>query len=325
MVNGAWFFSTLAQSTAAIASFIIAISTIFYQLERRRVNERTDEVCDELTKLRQRYEFIIDTISGNFDDRLGDEIDTPYLTDTNIGPNDLRKKIDADEKLELSSTALVWGLLYRIFTCLLKIEPSKEPNSHNLLSQEEINRIRSCSIHLRELMDVRVARYYVNEGKIESAFVDRLVDELIGESAAEPHQQIADQNVSEIENWVDEHIEDSYFKTGRISRAEIDGGNFDTLMAIFENLSRDSDYIYELSKNTILAEESSFSNDRKYILALVIIGVFIPMVPLLAVPSSLNTPYLSEWHLLFFQISLLIVTAVLSLLLIYRMMDRMSW
>jgi len=66
MVSSAWFYSSIAQASAAIIGLTIAftISTHLSRRERRR--RKTDEAREEAVELKQKYQPTLDTIAETF-------------------------------------------------------------------------------------------------------------------------------------------------------------------------------------------------------------------------------------------------------------------
>ena len=61
-----WFFSTLAQATAGIVAFIIAIATVVYSLERQRREKQTAEFKKDLLNFKEKYESLLWACSTMF-------------------------------------------------------------------------------------------------------------------------------------------------------------------------------------------------------------------------------------------------------------------
>lgn len=93
MANPASYFSTLVQSSAAIVGFVVAFSTILYQLERREVNERTDTLREEFKQLSEKYEEVINNIKNSlYMNTERYDKDKDYLRDTSLGQSKLLEK-----------------------------------------------------------------------------------------------------------------------------------------------------------------------------------------------------------------------------------------
>lgn len=106
------FFSTLPQAIAATVGFSLTFATVFYSLERKRREKRTDNLRNELTGLKEQYENVVESIILTYaNGRLTDE----SLANISKDPKRIREQArEQDEPAQLET----WAHFKRINSCL---------------------------------------------------------------------------------------------------------------------------------------------------------------------------------------------------------------
>lgn len=170
MASPEWFFSTIAQATAAIVGFVIAFSAVIYQNERQRREQRTESLREGLSELRTKYKDIVETMSTSFGKRVdlelesmgpsdpkyrdADPADYPgdhlgletraaiqeYLDDPlNSDATEFEDQLEEWERVDKPITILTYFHLLRVRDLLDRIQPSSNTTSHYLLSLDEFD------------------------------------------------------------------------------------------------------------------------------------------------------------------------------------------
>jgi len=87
---GEWFFSTLAQVSAAVVGFILAITMVRYSLEKERKLNRTSKFRDLLEDLYQTYNSPFDRIQAQFSSNAPDDMDYDHYIFQEYGAENIR-------------------------------------------------------------------------------------------------------------------------------------------------------------------------------------------------------------------------------------------
>lgn len=135
MVNStAWFFSTLAQATASIVAFVIAIGTVIYSLERQRRDRQTAEFQENLLSFKDKYESVLWGCAAMFHsvdvDRSKD-----YVTNNKLSNEELNQRIEEDDDQPLKESALLHSHIRNLISMITQISPND-----NLPSQQWMNK-----------------------------------------------------------------------------------------------------------------------------------------------------------------------------------------
>lgn len=186
MASPEWFFSTIAQAAAAIVGFVIAFSAIIYQMERRRREQRTEELREHLSDLHSKYMDVIAVMASGFgmrvdlhleslgpsdpryrdagpDDYPGEHrglearaamqgyLDTPLETDA----QEFEARFDEWEEADKSMTFVTHLHLLRVNELLGRMGPSEDITSHYLLSTDEFEKLGESVGALADIFGLR--------------------------------------------------------------------------------------------------------------------------------------------------------------------------
>ena len=347
MASAAWFFSTLAQSSAAIVSFIVAFSTVHYQLEKREVNKRNKEFRQDLTEFYDKYNNVVGFLYNYLAIQGDESFERIYTDDLELESYFLKGQYDVEKDLKKTNTAFVWSLIYRIDCTLAEIDSNRNEGNKGLISEQHINNLIDCSANLSNIADVRLANAIARYNNEEDSIADDWVRELTEESVATPDTEVIDtspENVRDlldepetfsdnqiermdtayIKNWIEEYV-DMNNPSIHLQDTEINGRNLYSLSLLFNELNRDAIDIKSSSKGTVITEGTSYHLDNKRIAFLLIVGVFLPIFLLITLPSRLGIPLLSGWYLFTIEFALLIPTAYFTVKLFHDMAGRMSY
>lgn len=302
MASPEWFFSTMAQSVAAIIGFIMAFTAVLYSLERQRREERTDDLRAELIDLRDKYIDILDKIESALFDRLfQDDIKDK------IGDKDAQKRkkeieeIIDEENIKNPDTMFFWWHVNRITNLLDDIEGSSDPMSL-LLDLDQMDK-------LRESIEWITNRLHPTDRD----FLKQLYTELGGKK--DPKNVISTNILTEKKEGLDPNMSERkatkdlkyWFKQKSTPRIGVTGNDLRSWRYLFNALDSDFDKVDKIKGYTIL----DFSpNSKKIIMVsgvLTIPGIFLPLLFLL---TGIET-ILSTTMVIYYQIITFVLTTFL--------------
>lgn len=324
MAEHEWFFSALAQSSAAIIGFVFAFSAVLHQIEQQQINDRTDDLREELIKLQSKYAEIIDVLLFALMDLV--DTDTSYLTDIDLHAFDFKKELDKDTDLENPGSAYVWGLLYRISTLLKGVGPSEDPNAHYLLTKQELDVLFSSAVALDIVFSSSTTSSNAsNENGVNRRVIDAVAQEINGSSKVSPTLELFDDyslsdgslttdKKNKVKEWLDTNLDVNQHEPPTIT-----GNNIYSFSILFDRLSNDVREVTLITHGTKISHESSVQPILMESLGLVIVGVFLPLASLFTYPQNIAIFGLSDQGLLLYQASLLLLSAVFAVHLFYKL------
>lgn len=319
MVEAHYFYSTLAQASAAIVGFIIAVAAALYSLERQRVERRTNEYRDALTELRNRYGFALMTLDSMLKSEGAET--TPQMSDDLSLDSDELEDLVYEEYKHKPVTSLFLAHVQRILGIFNQIEPE----SDYTLSTSELDSLnrsvtwlyRHC-YHLKDTPDSTI-QDFVEEvtGKPYSDQDDSATIQLFGDS-----EGVQGFHAFQLEKWFRERqaIDTEILRpnptdeeTDEISDKNdyLTGDNFWSLKTLSEYLMHDFRKVRREASGTVIDYESGIRPVVKISTYLILVGVILPTMFLFSSPVTLPL-----WLILMSQILLLTGVLILSLTLI---------
>lgn len=251
MVDPAWFFSTLAQSAAAVIAFTIAFAGVLFNSRIDSLQEKTDELRQEFTTLSEKYPEVLRSMAhalrdeAEFEDprdvspqELIDEYGTAQAA-AMIQWESQRLEMTAEEIEDWAddqsdpTAARTWAHLLRAAGLLNEIMDL----TGNLLDRDDVQQLRESADELNDILDDA-------DGATEA-----LYEELTAESAASGYrtEEIFDAPEA-LENWLEDYMpEIDEQRTGWPNLQDsTDGTNIISFTMIVDELQRD---IYDLIQN----------------------------------------------------------------------------
>lgn len=315
MVEPHYFFSALAQSSAAVAGFVVAIAVALYSLERQKIERRTDEYRDALLELRNRYGFPLRTLSGMLNNEGGNELEDSL--DLAIRREEL-EEIAYEESEDYPVTSLFLAHVERMLQLLTRISPEND----YLLSADELDALQG-SVHW----------FHDNFYQINSTS-SALIEEITGKPYTEfknvaairiferHDEELTGFNAFQLREWFNERsqVEPEVMRPRFENRGEgrrdlddefLTGDSFWTLKSLAEYLTHDFRRVRRESSGTVIRYQSGIRPVVKVATYLILIGVFLPMAFLFSSPITLPA-----WAILGSQIVLLGAALLLSLTLV---------
>jgi hypothetical protein len=317
MVAPQYFFSTLAQASAAIVGFVIAVAAALYSLERQRVERRTDEYREALTEFRNRYGFALMALDSLLEGEGGDT--TNEMTDDLSLDNGELEELVREEYNEKPATSLYMAHVRRILGIFNRIAPAND----SILSPDELAALQQ-SIHWMYI------QFYNISGE-----PNLVIKELVGEVTDKPYSdfdECADITLFDDTNgetaYRPSHLQE-WFKERRVVESELlrptpeeedvlnvrgeytTGDNFWSVKVLAEYLHNDFQKLRREPAGTAIDYESGIRPVLKISTYLILVGVILPTMFLFSVPVTVPT-----WLVFVAQVLLLAGTLTLALTLI---------
>lgn len=317
MVAPQYFFSTLAQASAAIVGFVIAVAAALYSLERQRVERRTDEYRDALAEFKNRYGFALSTLDSMLEGEGGET--THKMTDDLSLDNDELEELVREEYDKKPVTSLYLAHVRRILGLFHRIGPEND----YLLSLDELDT-------LRESVYWMYIQFY-NLGDEPNSAIKEFIKETTGKHYSE-HEESADitlfgdgedvtgLNPFQLQQWFEERrtVESEILRPTPdeddalgIQGEYITGDNFWSIKILSEYLHNDFQKVCREAAGTAIDYESGIRPVVKVSTYLILVGVIFPTMFLLSSPVTLP-----GWSILVSQVLLLVTTLVLALTLV---------
>ena len=309
MAAAHYFFSTLAQASAAVIGFVVAVSAALYSIERRRVEKRTEDYRDALMELRNQYAFGLESLANMLDGETGgidqEAVEMPRTND------ELEDYVISDQK-PVSKLLLIH--LRRILILFKRIEPQNE----HLLSEDELKSLQRSVYwfyeHFNQLDDT--SRKFIEE--VSGRPYDEIERAATAKIFGDISSDVQSFSAFQIERWFstfsqsrDEVERSEHEESGASNSHYLTGDNFWSLMAISQRLSNEVRKASRKASGTIIQYDPGIRLVIRLTTYLLIVGVVIPTSFLLTGPIVL--PW---WFILLSQILLLLTTVLLSGILI---------
>lgn len=312
-----YFFSTLAQASAAIVGFVIAIAAALYSLERQRVERRTDEYRDALVEFKNRYGFALSTLDSMLEREGGKT--THEMTDDLSLDNDELEELVREEYDEKPVTSLYLAHVRRILGLFNRIGPEND----YVLSLDELDA-------LWESVYWMYIQFY-NLGDEPNSAIKEFIKETTGKHYSE-HEESADITLFgdsgsvtgyspfQLQKWFEERrtVESEVLRPTPDEDGVLDvrdeyitGDNFWTIKILSEYLHNDVQKVRREAFGTVIDYDSGIRPVVKVSAYLILLGVILPTMFLFSSPILIP-----PWLILASQVVLLLGTVVLSLTLV---------
>jgi len=324
-----WFFSTLAQSTAAIIGFTIALAAALYTSRLEKIRHQTESLRDQLIEIQDEYRPVLSGISttiledGEFSTgEITPDIDAQAIVDDSQDMEEAAARIQylssglnatTEEIQEWAreqqdeKAALLWAHNKRTIGLLDEISPLTE----NLLTPDQMG----------ELMDSVRSMKGILDANNESA--EALYQEITGDEAGRGfHTEDIFSETESVERWIDRNLQDYNRRhVGfEIPDSIATGQNISNWATMYEEFERDLGLAggNAIGSKIISNPRSDIKEFLRYAALLGIVGIFIPLMFLIVSPGS-PVWTLDSSAVLWSQIITLAASAVLSGLLIWSL------
>jgi hypothetical protein len=328
MVFSAWFFSTLAQATAAIIGLTIAFTVSTHLSRRERRKNRTDDLREELTDLRTKYQPVLDTMSQALK-----QSNAQFNTSTGrFDLTDDQKNAKQWAAQQPDSTAAeAWAYISGIAAILLEIDILSEYT----LDREQFSELNSTVTELKELFrrnggtDKKLYREITGAGSIPS---DYYFEDILDED-------------DRVKSWWNRHSTTRHDNIAGIkpNDPQLMGKNLFSWGMLFEDLERDGIETGEHAVGTEITTDfmSPQFTERMILTSMKLgfVGVFLPTLFLISfrsvmLPTSVadripelisNLAWVADWGTIAIQVGLLAMTAYYSLVLFLIMLFEVHY
>lgn len=297
------FFITLAQISASLTGFTIAIAIVIHQLESRERRKRTAELRDELEGVKQRYNnevlySVMEIIEQPFQGTVPENIDNIEK----ISIKDLLENDYFDNNIHANQ---IWYLTYKLSNELSDVSPSKKPDSHYLIPLEELKQISNSVGYINK---------HIDDGNVG---LRAEIERQRGVGNMSLTKNIFDTNKTDYNgysSWLETTFS-NYEQEGMRT-----GNDLHSLSEFFSKLEKDMNAIVKNANNTILDEETVFEGVFLKLAGAVLTGILLPILSLLNNPGYV--PQLSGYFLTGYQLFLLLITVGLFYLIVIELSDR---
>lgn len=331
----AWFFSSLAQVSAAIIGFTFAFGGLLFNSRLDTIKENTDDLREKNVKLRKKYSDLTYSIAnvirdvGEFDDPR--DVDIEDLVEkygseqaSVIVQSKVRElQLDVEEipgwaeDQDDNLLAKTWAYCMRCTTLLDEIH---DFNS-NLLSREEMDELFTIIYELQDIFDVN--------GDKSKQLYEEVVGEQTDEDSNHHVESIFPLNEG-VGKWLEKYSKDIEEEHPFDISNTFNGRNISSFSILISELQ--SDYINTAKKvvGTKLAPLPDPVHSVKKLLiytgAICYFGIIIPLAYLI-VPSWLFDPTFTDAQLQLIQAGLIVLTFGFTALLylqLFRFIQQRS-
>lgn len=312
MVAPEWFFSTLAQASAAIVGFIVALGTILYSLERQRRANRSDRLRQALIGFKGRYLGVaraLFLIANN-----GGVTTKPYLKDFDHDRDTLREKITDDPEQQAEElTGLFWAHTYRVMKLLERVTPT----SDYLLTADELDTLRDSVKWLTACVAVGGDLWkdlYLTlspgppSGDVSNS--DYRADFIPGDEEGDPGRII--------DKWIKHESGGRHRQWAGYSDDDLSltGQNMYSLATVLQYLSDEVDEIEAMRAGTIVEFDPKIKQLVVGSGLMTLVGVFLPSLFLMGPPTG-DWPVVQRQMLVIIQSILLLATGAAFVYLLW--------
>jgi len=272
MISPEWYYSTIAQASAAIIGLTIAftISTHLSRRERRR--KRTDEAREEAVALKQKYQPLMDTIARTIKDS------------SNIDSSNTRYELEDVSSVEEWASdqnnpvsARIWALTSGISHVL---------SDFSLLSAEPSR--NQIEILQNAVQELEYRLLYRNNGNDETLYT-----EVVGRPIEEADNHYYSDDIFEendrISAWLDRNRRTRDENIAGARPSDLTGKNILSLVTIMEIIDADLDEFGVNAVESDLTADFLQQNFGTYVLStsmkLAAFGIFLPILFLISLPD----------------------------------------
>lgn len=278
MVTPAWFYSTIAQASAAIIGLTIAFTVSTHLSRRERRRRRTDKVREEAIELKQRYQPLMDTIARTIKEATDISVDN-----TRYELEDVSSVESWASNKNAPVSAQIWALTSGISHILSEFTIlSAEP------TREQLEKLQNA------VQELEYSLLYRDNGN------DRILyTEITGQPPEEAerfyyHDDILE-DADRISAWLDRNRRTRDENIASARPRDLTGKNIFSLVTIMEILDSDLDNFGVNAVESDLTAGFLQRNFGSHVLStsarLAVFGIFLPILFLISSPD-LSLPML---------------------------------
>jgi polyhydroxyalkanoate synthesis regulator phasin len=306
MASPSWFFSTVSQSVAAVAGFIITLVTVLHQLQYNQQKGRTDKLRESLIEFKQKYADstlqVLELLQSPFDN----EVPCELPNEGELSAEQIRK-LSNDELGNFSESNKLWAYCYLISNTIKNIEPDRNNSGDYLISKSEIDDIQTA------IEEIKKKLYNGDETVADE--ITSLSDEDDDLSPREPVFSSQDERHIHLDEWFQQHFEK------RDPQYDLNGQNILSILNYFQEMEKDIGKISIKANNTAIDTNNQTDNLWLYLIALITVGVFLPIVSLITLPPDIVI--LTGLWLAAYELSLVVITIGIIVVLLKKVISRL--
>jgi hypothetical protein len=321
MASPAWFFSTLAQASAAIIALTIAFTITSYSTRREYIQDRSDRFREKLIRYQEQYQGIMDNMARTIKDEVDIDYDSVRFDLVNDDPESWADNQDNPD------AALFWAYLSGVGGLLADVDPALGPS----IEDEELGAINNAARNLAPLIDTGTD----SSEEIYKAVTgsDDVPDDYYTVDFLEEGRKV--------EAWLARNLTERYENQSGVCPGEMptSGKNFYSWGKLLEQFRLDTKI---LTGRTPATELTDFMNPEFAgrvvitVFQLAIVGVFLPTLflissPAATVPSCIADLYtwlpawLRNWSIYILQGGLLFLSAMYTRRLFSLMTKQLNY
>jgi hypothetical protein len=276
MVTPAWFYSTIAQASAAIIGLTIAFTVSTHLSRRERRRRRTDKAREEAIELKQRYQPLMDTIARTIKENADINVDN-----TRYELEDVSSVESWASNKNAPISAQIWALTSGISQTLSDFTVlSAEP------TREQLAKLQNA------VQELEYTLLYRDNGNDKTLYT-----EITGQPPEEAegfyyHDDILE-DTERISAWLDRNRRTRDENIAGARPSDLTGKNIFSLTTIMEILDSDLDNFGVNAVESDLTADFLQRNFGSHVLStstrLAVFGIFLPILFLIS-PPDLSLP-----------------------------------
>jgi hypothetical protein len=285
MSSPAWFFSTLAQSAAAVIGLTVAFTVSTHLSRRERVNRKSKRLREELIDFRNRYRDILFNISSVLEEQA--DFDPSY----DVGRNLADAKYDRGQWVESQSAtpvaAEVWGCTYGVAHMLTNVNDLED-----LPGDQEFGRLREAISQLQDILDINYER-----GK---QLYEEITDSPADSTSSNYYHEDIFEEKGRMKHWLTHTTNARRVNTVTMTPddSRLTGKNLFSLATLVREMENDSIDIAPLTADTRITDDFMSPDYTQRIIRtcgkLGIVGVLAP-ITLLISPAGASIPLWNQF------------------------------
>jgi len=281
MASPAWFFSTLAQASAAIIALTIAFTITSYSTRREYIQDRSDRFREKLIRYQEKYQGIMDNMARTIKDEVNIDYDSVRFDLVNDDPESWAANQNNPD------AALFWAYLSGVGEILANVDPALGPN----IEDEELGAINDAARNLVPQIDTGT-----NSSKeIYKAVTgsDDVPDDYYTEDFLEEGRKV--------EAWLARNLTERYENQAVIRPGEMptSGKNFYSWVKLLDEFRLDTKILTGRTPATDLTDFMSPKFAGRVLITvfqLAIVGVFLPTLFLVSSPAATVPSYIADFY-----------------------------
>ena len=298
MTSPAWFFSTVSQAMATIIAFMISLIAVLQQLRYDRKKRRIEDFKKNLKEFDRKYsnstDEVMSLLKEFYDGSVPHTVPEPSKTNVDLIQSEFS---DSSRIYPISNS--IWLHIYNINNKLDSINSSEEIARGGMPKEEK-------------LLEISDSIDYISGNilKGDNTMTDEINSFVDFEELSIKNDIFSNDSTTYtgLEKWFGHNFSNDS------NKYEQNGHNILSLLKYFEQMEKDFDELRTSYEAVTAISDNGLSDSLNYIILILIIGVFLPILSLLSVPNSFVV--LSGTALTLYQAAIVGMSAIFILLLL---------